>query len=89
MWSKFVLLINLKNNKIMMKINLEPSNKKKEFINSLTTLSDNELLQKIVENQHYQMEISNKNRQNTSVIVWIIALVIILSVILQIGGILF
>tara|TARA_R110000787_G_scaffold11399_2_gene37800 strand:- start:1925 stop:2152 length:228 start_codon:yes stop_codon:yes gene_type:complete len=70
----------------MIKFEKDPADERKEFINKLDGYSDTELLKEIVVNQHYQMEIANKNRRNTSVIVWVIAISIILSILATIGG---
>ena len=64
----------------MIKLSIDPTDKKEEFLKSLRNLTDNELLQKIVESQHYQMELINRNRRNTGIVVWFITISIALTI---------
>ena len=58
----------------------DPKKIREDFLKPLDDFTDNELLKEIVVSQHFQMELIDKNRRNTSVIVWVLAIVIILSI---------
>ncbi len=63
----------------MIKFEKDPAVVREEILNKLDGFTERELLKEIVKNQYFQMEIANKNRSNTSAIVWVIAISIILS----------
>ncbi len=64
----------------MIKFPEEPKKVREDFLNKLEGFSDNELLKEIVANQHFQMELIDKNRRNTSIIVWVLFIAIIITI---------
>ncbi len=64
----------------MIKLPEEPKKVRENFLNKLEDFSDNELLKEIVANQHFQMELLDRNRRNTSIIVWVLFIAIILTI---------